>query len=180
MRALQLSFAAAPPLRTRVAGVGLLLLAALAAAGTAHRHEQLQAQLDTLQAQQARLLARVGDQRAPAGGVAAGAADAQTQRRLAQARAVIEPLAVPWERLFAALESVPTRTVQLQELVPDAQAHTLRLSGRAPSLPVVLGYLDRLAEQPLLGQVHLVSTQPAVQEGATALSFTLLATWRTP
>ena len=178
MRAMQLTFLAPPAARGRVAAVLLLSFAAGAAALTARQHEHLQQQLESLQAQHTRLLARVADPRVPATAPSSRPLDAATARRLAQARAVVEPLAVPWEPLFAALESVPTRGVQLQELVPDAAARTLRLAGEAPSLPVVLAYMDRLAAQPLLGQVHLVSSQPLEREGAAVLGFALLATWR--
>ena len=166
--------------RGAAAGALLLLLAALAAAGTAHRHEQLVQQRDTLQTQHARLLARQDAGSLSVRAQAMQPPDAATALRLVQARAVVEPLAVPWQALFEALESVPTRGLQIQELVPDAQARTLRVSGQASALPAVLAYLDQLADQPLLGQVHLVSSQPQGADGSPGIAFTLLATWTPP
>lgn len=176
MPALQINFGAAPATRGRAAGALMLLLAALGAAGTAHEHEQLSQALERLQLQQTRLQNRVEGGRQSA--TATLPPDAAMQRRLLQARAVVEPLAVPWDGLFTALESVPTRGVQIQELVPDAQARTLRIGGQAKDLPTALAYMERLAEQPLLGQVHLVSSQPGTGEGSPLLSFALQATWR--
>ena len=171
MPVVHINFGARPGWHGRGAAAGalLLLLAALAAAGTAHRHERLVQERDTLQTQHTRLLARVE-----------GNSLSARARACNRRRAVVEPLAVPWEGLFAALESVPTRGLQIQELVPDAQARTLRVSGQAQALPAVLAYLDRLADQPLLGQVHLVSSQPQAVDGNPGLSFTLLATWTPP
>ena len=182
MPVVHINFGARPGWHGRGAAAGalLLLLAALTAAGTAHRHERLVQERDTLQTQHTRLLARVEGNSLSARAQANQPLDAATARRLLQARAVVEPLAVPWEGLFATLESVPTRGLQIQELVPDAQARTLRVSGQAQALPAVLAYLDRLADQPLLGQVHLVSSQPQAVDGNPGLSFTLLATWTPP
>lgn len=175
-RPLQLGLAAQPIRAGQLWGLLPLLLAALAAAFAAHQHQSLQWQVEALQARQDRLQQSLR----PAPAAATAAAQAATQRRLAQALAAAEPLVVPWAQLFEALESVPTRKVLIQELVPDAAARSLRLSGQAPGLPEVLAYVERLSAQPLLGQVHLVSAEPVLRDGQSAMAFSLQASWRSP
>jgi hypothetical protein len=176
---LRLDFAAAPGAPSRRAGWLLLAAGAAAAAMAASAHEQvtLQAQerLDTLE----RLERRERTAQAPA------AADPAQARRLAQARAVADELLVPWERLFAALESpaaAPPRGVLLLAITPAPAQRSLRIAAQAPTLDAALRYAERLAALPVLAQVHLVDTapeEPAADGGASpGLAFTVQAAWQ--
>jgi len=195
MHALQLDFAPAAVARQglagRLIGIALLAFAAAAAALAVQQHEQRQTGIDELQSRLDRMQRRVqspADAVDDAGSRRAGTSargaddDAELQRRLQQANAVIDQLAVPWTRLFGAIEAVPTQGVVLQELLPDARAGSLRLRATAPELDSALAYTARLSRQPALGQVHLVSyartEAAAVSTDRAPLVFMVQATWQ--
>lgn len=173
--ALQLDFVRPPRHRWRWLGWLALVLAALGCAGLADERQRVSTQLEALQRKNELLLARAR----PAGTTRAAAPpDALVLRGLQRANVVIDQLAVPWPALFAALEGVPTRGVQLRQLVPEAQARSLRLGGEAPTLGAVLAYVERLAAQPGLEQVHLTGFETVAREGAASVGFSLSASWR--
>jgi hypothetical protein len=68
----------------------------------------------------------------------------------------------------------------LLALVPNAQDRSIRLSGETRSVPELLAYVDRVAAQPMLGQVHLLSYDTVPRDGAQVISFTLAARWQQP
>lgn len=174
LMSLHLDFIARPAPLARAAGWLLLLAAVAGAALLARHHETQRASIDGLLDRQARLQGPVVNAQSPQ-----AAAQVQAQQQLqTRWRAVVEPLAVPWAALFGALESVPARGVVLNELVPDAQAGRLRLAGQAPDLQAALAYIDRLAAQPVLADVHLVQYAPMPDAAAGGIGFVLEATWR--
>lgn len=96
------------------------------------------------------------------------------------ANAVIDQLTVPWDGLFEAVEAADMRGVGLLALTPTARDRSLRVAGEARAMPELLAYVDRLAAQPSLGQVHLLGFNTAQRDGVPVLSFSLSATWRAP
>jgi hypothetical protein len=65
-------------------------------------------------------------------------------------------------------------------MTPDAKERSLRLAGEARTMPELLAYVDRLAAQPGLRQVHLLGYDRVVREGTEVVAFTLLARWVLP
>jgi hypothetical protein len=170
----RLDFAPGASARTPVVGWLLLAAAVALAAAAAARHEQLDAQRQ----QRAEALDRAAAR--TAAGRAAPVPDTDSAQRLAEARAVSEALLVPWERVFAALESVPPpRGVALLEIAPQPRDRRLRLAGEAPGVDAVLGYVGRLADSPLFHRVHLVELVPGSEVGSPT-AFAVLASWGTP
>jgi Tfp pilus assembly protein PilN len=106
--------------------------------------------------------------------------DAETLRQLTRANALIDELSVPWRELFRAVESADTRGMNLLALAPNTQDHSLRLSGEAHSLAEIHRYVDRLAAQPMLSGVHLMSYDTVDREGTKVITFGLAARWRQP
>jgi len=103
---------------------------------------------------------------------------APREEELLAARAVARSFAVPWPRLFAALEAVPRDALGLTGIEPDPAGGTARVSGEARDYPSILTYVARLAEQPGLERVHLVRhEQRAPRPGGQPWHFEVLLTW---
>lgn len=106
--------------------------------------------------------------------------DATTLAAIRRANAVIDQLSVPWADLFNAVEGADARGLGVLSLTPNARDRTLRLAGEARSMGELLAYVERMAAQPALRQVHLLGYSTAVRDGVSVVSFTLAATWRQP
>ena len=105
------------------------------------------------------------------------APDARTRADISRANGVIEELAVPWERLFDAVEDADARGLGALSLTPNARERTLRFAGEARDINELLAYVDRMAAQSALGEVHLEGYNTVVRDGQPVLSFTLAASW---
>jgi hypothetical protein len=103
---------------------------------------------------------------------------AEVQRRLAQASAIVDELAVPWGDLFRGIEAADGHGLGLLTLVPNAHDGSVRLTGEARSVPVLLAYLDRLGAQPMLTQVHLLGYETVERDGLQIVAFTVEARWQ--
>jgi hypothetical protein len=182
---------------------GWLLLAAAAALAVALIEQQnsLESQLDDRVGRNELLQAR----QRPAARAARPQATPEDLQRIERANRVIDELAVPWGRLFQSIEAADTAGTELTLLRPDARERSLRLGGEARSMDALLAYVERLAAQPGLSHVHLVSHARPVEAATDAaaapgpdgtaspapsalagtstagpLTFTVGATWRQP
>ena len=106
--------------------------------------------------------------------------DASTLAASRRANAVIDQLSVPWADLFHAVEAADASGLAVLALTPNARDRTLRLAGEARSMGELLAYVERMAAQPTLRQVHLLGYSTAVRDGVSVVTFTLAATWRQP
>jgi hypothetical protein len=106
------------------------------------------------------------------------AVDPQALASLKRANAIIDQLTVPWDELFDAFEAADARDLGVLSLTPNVRDRTVRLAGEARSMGELLSYVDRVAMQPALSQVHLLGYNTVQREAASTLSFTLAATWR--
>lgn len=173
--ALQLDFKRQPASPWRWWGWALLVAACAVAAMLAERHATLE---DLRAAKQAQLdrLAQPSRPRATPGNAAA--LEVRTQAGVQRANLIIDQLTVPWDGLFDAVEAADARGLALLALTPTARDRTLRLAGEARSVPALLAYVQSLAAQQSLGQVHLLGYQTAVRDGAPVVTFTLAANWK--
>jgi len=104
--------------------------------------------------------------------------DAQTLADVRRANAIIEQLVVPWDALFDAVESADLPGLAVLALTPNARDRSVRLAGEARSMEELLAYVDRMAAQPALNQVHLLGYRMVPREGVSVIAFTMAATWR--
>lgn len=165
------------PDRSRGRWVGWLALAAAVAAVVmvSSTYSEVAQVHETAQSRHDRLVERLrggGSRRA------AVPPDAQTLADVRRVNTIIDQLVVPWDALFMAVEGADARSIGVLALAPNARDRSLRLSGEAPSMDELLDYVDRLAAQPALTQVHLLGYRTVVREGLSVLSFNLAATWR--
>ena len=171
---LQLDFRRASRSAWRWLGWALLGAAVLAAAALSARHAQA-AQRHAAEAARHQTLSDQWRARQPR---AAAAPDARVLADVRRANAIIDQLTVPWDELFDAVEAADTRGLGLLAMTPTARDRTLRLAGEAKTMPDLLEYVERLAAQPALKQVHLVGYSPVARDGASVVSFNLAATWK--
>lgn len=106
------------------------------------------------------------------------APDADTLATIKRAAAVADQLEVPWDELFDALEAADARPLGLLGMAPNARDRSLRVNGEARTTAELLGYVERLAAQPVLTQVHLVGYNTALRDGVPVVAFSLAASWR--
>lgn len=175
--ALQLDFRQPP--RSRWRGVGWLGLVAavIGVVVVSESHSEAVAAHEQAQRRHALLAVRVTE-RSPLRSVAAP--DAQTLSDIGRANAVIDRLTVPWDALFDAIEGADARQLGLLSLAPNASDRSLRLAGEVRSMDELLAYVERLAAQATMTQVHLQGYRRTQRDGVSVVSFTLAATWQQP
>jgi Tfp pilus assembly protein PilN len=134
---------------------------------------------DDLQDEAARLAAeRESLQRAVRGLAATDTRlDEATLKRIAVANVVIDQLALPWDRLLAAVEGAAIDAVVLTGIAPDAASGSVQISGDAASESAMIDYLRRLQQQPALSGVYLLNHRHEPRNGARAYRFTVAAAW---
>ena len=114
----------------------------------------------------------------PARVVAAEALPEATQRELADARRLLEELALPWEALFRSIEGAVDRDTALLSIEPDSGRRAIQISGEARNYLAVLRFMDRLEKGQTLARVHLLSHEIRQEDADRPTLFTLAASWK--
>lgn len=172
---LQLDFVRPPTSRTRWVGWLLLAAAVPVVVLTSEAYSRADHAWELAQSRHQHLQARSQADRPQR---MVSPPDAPTLAAIRRANAVIEQLSVPWGDLFEAIEAADARGLGLLSLTPSARDRSLRLAGEARSMAELLAYVQRMAAQPALQQVHLLAYGTAMRDGTPVVSFTLAATWR--
>jgi len=153
----------------------MLAVAAVAVVGFSNRYDEIEQRHEAALNRAESLSNR---QRAASPRRAVEATDPQAVASMKRANVIIEQLTVPWDGLFDAFEAADSRKLGLLLLTPNARDRSVRLAGESRSMDDLLAYVDRVAAQPALGQVHLLGYNTVQRDGVSLLSFTLAATWR--
>lgn len=95
-----------------------------------------------------------------------------------QANQVVRELAVPWAALFNAVDASGGDGIALLSLEPDTQKGTVKISGEARDLDVLLAYVKQLAGRDVFAGVLLQSHQVQREVAEKPLRFSLLARWK--
>jgi len=170
MRPLRIDFArsAAAP---AWAGWGLLAVSLAIAGLLAVEFRAAQAELSRLEDRAERLRAR--ETRASLG---SGPQSARALRdELQRARAVTQQLALPWGRLFEAVEGAASKQVALIALQPESGQSLVRITAEARDLAEALAFVGRLQATRALGGVHLASHQVRTEDARRPVRFVVLA-----
>ena len=96
---------------------------------------------------------------------------------LAEVRATVERLGMPWSTLFGALEAAATDQVALLGIEPDPKAGTVLISGDSKDYLAALTYVLNLSRADALTQVQLVRHEAKAGEPEGPVSFTVSAAW---
>jgi Tfp pilus assembly protein PilN len=169
MRHLQLDYVAHPA-GARWLGIGLLAVAALAGAKQADVFVSAKREIAQLESR----LVRLESRDRPAMKVAL---PESTLREIRRANDVIERIALPWDRLFRAVESAAGEKIGLLGITPDQKSGTVEVGGEASDLNAMFDYVKRLQRQPALARVYLLNHKLNDQDPQHPIRFTVTASW---
>lgn len=158
-------------------GVILLMVALIIGAQIARQYEYLSRVLDGWEAMEARVsrLARQHDIRLGE----RGDPDAeQKAREVIKANEVLRRITLPWDELFAAVESAAPGEVALLTMEPDAEKRVLKISGEAKHVAAMLDYVRLLEGRTMFHTVTLSNHQVQVTDPQRPVRFSLVAAWR--
>jgi HAMP domain-containing protein len=96
---------------------------------------------------------------------------------VAAVRETVERLGMPWERLFAALESAASDQVALLGIEPDPKAGTVVISGDSKDYLATLSYVLNLSRAEALSRVQLVRHEVKAEDPQAPVSFAVSAGW---
>ena len=96
------------------------------------------------------------------------------------ANTVIRQIALPWENLFIALESVKNDKVAVLGIEPDAKNGVVKISAETKAPEEMLNYLKSLQALGTLTNVFLASHQIQERDPEKPVRFAVTAGWATP
>jgi hypothetical protein len=91
-------------------------------------------------------------------------------------RETVQRLSLPWDELFAALESAASEKVALTLIEPDVSKGTVTISGDGKDYLAALSYVSNLSRTEGLERVQLVRHE---QKDNGPVSFAVSAAWST-
>jgi hypothetical protein len=94
------------------------------------------------------------------------------------ARETVERLALPWGKLFGALESAASPQVALLAIEPDPRTGTVTISGESKDYLAALTYVLNLRQSESLANVQLVRHEQS-GGGQRPVGFSVSASWGT-
>jgi len=96
---------------------------------------------------------------------------------VAAVRETLDRLAMPWERLFGALESAASEEVALLAIEPDPKAGTVVISGDGKDYLAALSYVLNLSRAEALSRVQLVRHEVKANDPQRPVAFAVSAGW---
>lgn len=108
----------------------------------------------------------------------AAAAPAVSPAEAAAVNAVVMQLNLPWRDLRDAVRAATPHGVALLALEPDAKKQALRLTAEARTSEDMVGYVERLKQQPLFEAVVLSRHEINDQDPNRPIRFQVDAQWR--
>jgi HAMP domain-containing protein len=102
-----------------------------------------------------------------------------TPQEVTAVRESVERLALPWNALFGALESVASDKVALTAIEPDTKKGTVTITGDGKDYLAALSYVSNLSQVDSLERVQLVRHEHKAGNPAGAVSFSVSAGWST-
>lgn len=170
MRALRLDYCATP--RAPRLGTGMLLLGVLLATLSVIEYRAVRQELAAHEESAAGVR--------KAGKRAAAAEPRGEQASAAEFRAAqltLQRLALPWNDLFASLESARVDGVALLAVEPDPARNVVKLRAQARSADEMLRYVERLQSTGALGEATLARHQVDAGKTPEPLRFDIVAAW---
>lgn len=174
MRELQIDFENG---RTSPRGLTIALVAAslVLSVAVAGAYRDTRAQVDHWNDKVARL--QNGTRTAQA--VVPHAPGKETDTELKRAHEIVSRLALPWEQLFLAIETATPSNIALLGVEPNAQKHSVKLTGEGKDIHAVLAYVQQLEAQPVLRDVYLLDHGTPDADAERPARFVIEAMWET-
>jgi len=102
---------------------------------------------------------------------------AASAEELAAAKETVDRLALPWPRLFAALEGAASDQIALLAIEPDTKSGTVKISGDSKDYLAALTYVLNLSRSDALSKVELVRHEVKQNDPQKPVSFSIQAAW---
>lgn len=96
---------------------------------------------------------------------------------LKRANEIVQQLALPWDRLFNAIEVFDPNQVALLRIETDMSKRSFTITAEAKSFSAMLGYVKSLGKQAALSDVYLVSHQILEGDELRPVRFSISANW---
>lgn len=96
---------------------------------------------------------------------------------LAAVRETVDRLAMPWDKLFGALESAASDQVALLGIEPDIKAGTVMISGDSKDYLAALTYVLNLSRTEALTRVQLARHELKANDPQAPVNFAVSASW---
>ena len=96
---------------------------------------------------------------------------------IALARETVQRLAMPWEKLFGALESAADEHVALLAIEPDPRAGTVLITGDSKDYLAALTYVLNLSRAEALSHVQLARHEVKSNDPQKPVAFSVSAAW---
>jgi len=93
------------------------------------------------------------------------------------ANSVMLQLSLPWNSLFKGIAASQQNQVALLSIIPDATRRSIKISGEAKNLNVLLDYLKQLQKARSLSSVYLEKHQIDMHSAQHPVRFTIIANW---
>jgi Tfp pilus assembly protein PilN len=172
MRALELDFHR-EDLRARWAGAALLAVALAGTLAVAAQYRHVAAGLAQAEAdvRESGIAAKRKSIPHPSGDLQ------KVGLAIKRADEILLRLKLPWNALFASVESGSMPNVALLAIESDTDKGRVKISGEARDLEAMLDYLRFLGTQPTLAEVYLQSHQVQQQDPQRPVRFVLSADW---
>lgn len=107
----------------------------------------------------------------------AGPALKLSAQEVAVVRETVQRLGLPWDQLFAALESASTQSVVLASIEPDVAKGIVTISGDGKDYLAALSYVSNLSRTQGLERVELVRHERKNPDPNGPVSFAVSAAW---
>ncbi|HEY5899652.1 MAG TPA: PilN domain-containing protein [Burkholderiales bacterium] len=101
-----------------------------------------------------------------------------SKEEVALAKDTVERLALPWSKLFAALESAANDQVALLAIEPDTKSGTVTISGDSKDYLAALTYVLNLSRADTLSHVQLVRHEVKKNDPQHPVAFSIQAAWK--
>lgn len=173
MKALAMNFAWQPRTATRTGGIVLCVVAVALILACAAQYVRLNRQMERWQSDWQRLQQSESSAKV----LVSEETQEHLKGELRYASRVIDKLDLPWDSLFAAVESAFNQQATLLAIEPDAETRQVRLTAEAKDFPAMLDYLKQLQQSPALRDAYLSSHQINQQDSQRPVRFVINARW---
>ncbi|GJL76358.1 MAG TPA: PilN domain-containing protein [Nitrosomonas sp.] len=98
-------------------------------------------------------------------------------KELLKANTILDQINLPWEALFDSIEHIITEDVALLTLQPNVTNRTLRISGEARNMAVLLDFIEAMEREVIFEKAHLVSYKIKQDSPYRPVDFLLTTVW---
>lgn len=101
----------------------------------------------------------------------------EISKELQKANAIMNQINLPWEALFDSIEHIITEDIALLALQPNVTNRTLRISGEARNMAVLLDFIEAMEREVIFEKAHLVNYKIRQDNPYRPIDFLLTAVW---